>query len=56
MRIKPGGRSHADFSIWGTMGTLLEGLFAGIETSPVASTVIVIITTIASPAVRSFHE
>jgi len=55
-RIKPGGRSHVDFSTVGINGTLLGRWFGGIETSPVAKTVIVMITTIATPAAKSFHE
>ena len=56
MRIKPGGRSHGNFSTMGTNGTLLERWFVGIETSPVARTVIVMMIAIATPAAKSFHE
>jgi len=55
MRIKPSGRSHVDFLTVGADGTLLGGWLGGIETNPVARTVSVMITAIATPAVRSFH-
>jgi hypothetical protein len=55
MRINPGGRSHVDFLTVGADGTLVEGWLGGMETSPVARTVSVMITAIATPAVRSFH-